>query len=144
MEKILAKPRNLLQGLLLADSSEKMNSMNLLLHMAPIATVMLMPVVAVAEPTALQVAREKAALDKSTQLSYSTGGVFYPTASLSCIPLSIDAIQTFMHSARRIAGSAQLVSFPKDSWESRGKRIFKVKMSLIGLGHVQDLSRLWC
>lgn len=47
--------------------------MNLLLHMAPIATIMLMPVIAVAEPTSLQVVREKAALDKSTHLTILRG-----------------------------------------------------------------------
>jgi len=45
-----------------------MNSMNLLLYMAPIATLLLVPAVVLAEPGVLEVVREKAAKDRSVQL----------------------------------------------------------------------------
>jgi len=56
--------KSVLQGLLLTDTSEKMNSMNLLLYMAPIATLLLVPAVVLAEPGVLEVVREKAAKDR--------------------------------------------------------------------------------
>ena len=54
-----------MQGLLLADSSEKMDSMNLLLYMAPIAALLLVPAIMISEPTVLSVAREQAYADHS-------------------------------------------------------------------------------
>ena len=45
-----------LQGILLADQSEKLDSMNLLRMMSPIAAAMLLPAVALLEPTAPYVA----------------------------------------------------------------------------------------
>lgn len=55
----------MVQGLLLADSSEKMDSMNLLLYMAPIAALLLIPAIMISEPTVLFVAREQAYADHS-------------------------------------------------------------------------------
>ncbi len=64
--RILLQPNDsFLQGLLLSNNSEKMNSMNLLLHMAPLAAVLLVPMTIVAEPGVLQIVRQKAAQDKS-------------------------------------------------------------------------------
>ena len=45
-----------MQGILLADQSEKLDSMNLLRMMSPIAAAMLLPAVALLEPTAPYVA----------------------------------------------------------------------------------------
>ena len=52
------------QGVLLTDPSEKMNSMNLLLYMAPIAATILLPAVAISERDVLQTVRLLAAADK--------------------------------------------------------------------------------
>ena len=48
--------RAVLQGILLADQSEKLDSMNLLRLMSPIAVTMLLPAVALLEPTGPMVA----------------------------------------------------------------------------------------
>ncbi|XP_021724182.1 UDP-URONIC ACID TRANSPORTER 1-like [Chenopodium quinoa] len=47
--------KSVLQGILLSDEGEKMDSMNLLLYMAPIAVVALVPAVFIMEPTVLEV-----------------------------------------------------------------------------------------
>uniref|UniRef100_A0A803MAH2 Sugar phosphate transporter domain-containing protein n=2 Tax=Chenopodium quinoa TaxID=63459 RepID=A0A803MAH2_CHEQI len=47
--------KSVLQGILLSDEGEKMDSMNLLLYMAPIAVVALIPAVFIMEPTVLEV-----------------------------------------------------------------------------------------
>ena len=52
-----------MQGVLLTDSSEKMDSINLLRHMAPIAALVLLPVVAIAERDVLAVVSKTAAVD---------------------------------------------------------------------------------
>lgn len=57
-----------MQGVLLADSSEKMNSMSLLLYMAPIATGLIIPVIAFAEPDVLQIFQQLVLVDKSKRL----------------------------------------------------------------------------
>ena len=53
-----------MQGVLLEDSSEKMDSINLLRHMAPIAAIILVPVTAIAEREVLGVFCQKAAIDQ--------------------------------------------------------------------------------
>jgi drug/metabolite transporter (DMT)-like permease len=45
--------KSVLQGLMLSDSSEKMDSLSLLLYMAPVATAALVPITLYFEPTAL-------------------------------------------------------------------------------------------
>ena len=45
--------KSVLQGLMLSDSSEKMDSLSLLLYMAPVATAALVPITLFFEPTAL-------------------------------------------------------------------------------------------
>ncbi|XP_057547754.1 UDP-URONIC ACID TRANSPORTER 1-like [Amaranthus tricolor] len=47
--------KSVLQGILLSNEGEKLNSMNLMLYMAPIAVVALVPAVFVMEPNVLQV-----------------------------------------------------------------------------------------
>jgi hypothetical protein len=49
--------KSVVQGLLLADASERLDSMSLLLYMAPIAALALVPAVIVFEPGALDAAR---------------------------------------------------------------------------------------
>lgn len=49
--------KSVVQGLLLSDASERLDSMSLLLYMAPIAAVALVPAVVVFEPGALDAAR---------------------------------------------------------------------------------------
>lgn len=53
--------KSVLQGILLSDASEKMDSMNLLRCMAPIACLCLLPAVAILEPTVIREAIDKAA-----------------------------------------------------------------------------------
>jgi drug/metabolite transporter (DMT)-like permease len=45
--------KSVLQGMMLSDSSDKMDSLSLLLYMAPIATAVLVPITIVFEPRAL-------------------------------------------------------------------------------------------
>ena len=45
--------KSVLQGIMLSDSSEKMDSLSLLLYMAPVATVALVPITLYFEPNAL-------------------------------------------------------------------------------------------
>ena len=73
-----------MQGLLLADSSEKMDSMNLLLYMAPIAALLLIPAIMISEPTVLVVAREQAYADHSKLSSRALLSCFCLT--LKCAP----------------------------------------------------------
>ncbi|KNA25606.1 hypothetical protein SOVF_005070 [Spinacia oleracea] len=47
--------KSVLQGILLSNEGEKLNSMNLMLYMAPIAVVALIPAVLIMEPTVLEV-----------------------------------------------------------------------------------------
>ena len=62
-----------MQGILLTDTSEKMNSMNLLLYMAPIASLVLIPAVLLGEPDVLAVVHQHAITDKcAVFLSSST------------------------------------------------------------------------
>ena len=53
-----------MQGVLLTDSSERMDSMNLLRLMAPIAALILLPVTAIAERDVLTVVCKTAAVDQ--------------------------------------------------------------------------------
>lgn len=52
--------KSVLQGILLSDASEKMDSMNLLRCMAPIACVCLLPAVVILEPSVISEALDKA------------------------------------------------------------------------------------
>lgn len=64
----ISKERGLclnVQGVLLADGSERMDSMNLLRHMAPIAAILLLPVVMITEAGALNYIRAKSSTDGS-------------------------------------------------------------------------------
>ncbi|XP_021677496.2 UDP-URONIC ACID TRANSPORTER 1-like isoform X3 [Hevea brasiliensis] len=47
--------KSVLQGILLSSEGEKLNSMNLLLHMSPIAALVLLPAALVMEPNVLEV-----------------------------------------------------------------------------------------
>ncbi len=53
------------QGILLTDSSEKMDSMNLLRYMAPLASLALLPAVALLEPSVIRCAPAVPALPPS-------------------------------------------------------------------------------
>ena len=53
-----------MQGVLLSDSSERMDSMNLLRLMAPMAALILLPVTAIAERDSLTVVCKTAAVDQ--------------------------------------------------------------------------------
>lgn len=55
--------KSVLQGILLADNSEKLDSLNLLLYMAPIASAALIPLTMIYEPTALTTTLSRAADD---------------------------------------------------------------------------------
>lgn len=57
--------KSVLQGILLSDASEKMDSMNLLRYMAPIACLCLLPAVLVLEPMVLREAIDKAAANRN-------------------------------------------------------------------------------
>lgn len=51
-----------MQGVLLTDETEKLDSMNLLRCMSPMAALLLVPIVALAEPNVLLAVQQKAAL----------------------------------------------------------------------------------
>mmetsp|Transcript_8266 Transcript_8266/g.24668 ORF Transcript_8266/g.24668 Transcript_8266/m.24668 type:complete len:371 (+) Transcript_8266:716-1828(+) len=57
--------KSVLQGILLTDASEKMDSMNLLRFMAPIASLALLPAVALLEPSVVKEAVDMAASEPS-------------------------------------------------------------------------------
>lgn len=52
-----------MQGLLLTDSAEKMDSINLLGYMAPVAALLLVPVTAATEREVLGIVHQKASSD---------------------------------------------------------------------------------
>ncbi|GJP45768.1 hypothetical protein CLOM_g5107 [Closterium sp. NIES-68] len=55
--------KSVLQGLLLQSDGQKLNSMNLLFYMAPMAVLLLVPATLIVEPTVLAVAARKAGED---------------------------------------------------------------------------------
>lgn len=58
-----------MQGLLLTDSTEKMDSMNLLRYMSPIAALLLVPITMLAERDVLTFVRHKASTDPCKPIS---------------------------------------------------------------------------
>ena len=62
--------KSVLQGVLLSSSEDKIDSMNLLLYMAPIACTALLPVSLNMEPGALQSLKVSQAMEEQPTLSY--------------------------------------------------------------------------
>ncbi|XP_052173978.1 UDP-URONIC ACID TRANSPORTER 1-like [Diospyros lotus] len=75
--------KSVLQGILLSSEGEKLNSMNLLLYMAPIAVIVLLPATLLMEPDVLDVTLSLGMKDKLMWLLLSVNSVAAYLANLS-------------------------------------------------------------